>query len=35
MAVLLKQELLVRTWVTNCIGKNVSELIDYDFLPQQ
>jgi hypothetical protein len=31
----LKAELLVHTWVTNCIGKNVSELIDYDFLPQQ
>jgi len=31
----LKAELLVHTWVTNCIGKNVSELIDYDFLPNQ
>ncbi len=29
----LKAEVLVHTWVTNCIGKNVSELIDYDFLP--
>ncbi len=29
----LKAEILVHTWVTNCIGKNVSELIDYDFLP--
>jgi len=31
----LKAELFVYTWVTNCIGKNVSELIDYDLLPQQ
>ncbi len=31
----LKAELLVHTWVTNCIGKNVSDLIDYDFLPNQ
>lgn len=31
----VKAEVLVHTWVTNCIGKNVSELIDYDFVPQQ
>jgi len=31
----VRTELLVHTWVTNCIGKNVSDLIDYDFLPQQ
>lgn len=28
----IKAEIFVHTWVTNCIGKNVSELIDYDFL---
>lgn len=28
----IKAEILVHTWVTNCIGKNVSELIDYDLL---
>lgn len=28
----VKAELLVRTWITNCLGKNVSEMIDYDLL---
>ena len=28
----VKAEMLVHTWVTNCLGKNVSDLIDYDFL---
>jgi hypothetical protein len=28
----IKAEVLVHTWVTNCLGKNVSDLIDYDFL---
>ncbi len=31
----LKAEVLVHTWVTNCLGKNVSDLIDYDFLSNQ
>lgn len=30
----LKAEVLVDTGVTNCIGKNVSDLVDYDLLPQ-
>jgi len=31
----IKAELLVYTWVTNCIGKNISHLIDYDMLSNQ
>jgi len=31
----VRTELLVHTWVSNCIGKNVSDMIDYDLLPQQ
>jgi len=31
----LKAEVVVNTSVTNCLGKNVSHLVDYDFLPQK
>src|SRR5262249_35677428 len=31
----VRAEILVDTGVTNCIGKNVSVLIDYDLLPGQ
>ncbi len=31
----IKAEVLVDTGVTNCLGKNVSHLVDYDFLTNQ
>ena len=31
----VRAELLVHTFVSNCIGQYVSDMIDYDFVPQQ
>jgi hypothetical protein len=31
----IKAEVYVYTWITNCLGKNVSHMIDYDLLPNQ